>query len=109
MNIEQTAVILKLLGDKTRLTMIKVMSESEVCVCELVSLFDMSQPAISQHLKKLKDVGLVNEMRKGQWVFYSLNEKNEAYSLVQSILEKIPNQQNKLLDLETKGLRIICN
>lgn len=68
LDLETTANILKLLGDKTRLTMIKIMAEHECCVCEFVDLFEMSQPAISQHLRKLKDSGIVNEARRGQWV-----------------------------------------
>lgn len=69
LDLETTANILKLLGDKTRLTMVKIMSEHECCVCEFVDLFEMSQPAISQHLRKLKDSGIVNEERRGQWIF----------------------------------------
>ena len=61
-DIEKTAVILKLLGDKTRLTMVKMLDETnDYCVCEFVEIFKMSQPAISQHLRKLKDLGLVKE------------------------------------------------
>lgn len=69
LDIETAASILKLLGDKTRLTMIKLLSDHECCVCEFVALFQMTQPAVSQHLRKLKDSGLVKEARKGQWVF----------------------------------------
>ncbi len=52
---------LKLLGDKTRLSMLSLLKEREWCVCEFVELFDISQPAISQHLRKLKSKGLVKE------------------------------------------------
>ena len=69
LDIEPTANILKLLGDKTRLTMVKIMSEHECCVCEFVDLFDMSQPAISQHLRKLKDSGIVKEREEGNGFF----------------------------------------
>ena len=42
----------------------------EVCVCELVPLFDVSQPTLSHHLKKLRDAGLVASERRGLWAYY---------------------------------------
>lgn len=109
LEIEKTANILKLLGDKTRLAMVALMNpHNECCVCEFVEIFDMSQPAISQHLRKLRDVGLVKEKRSGQWIFYSLNTGHEAYPMIRSLLEHIPDQREKLEELEAKGLRIKC-
>ena len=81
---EKAAPILKLLGDKTRLTMVKMLDTNDYCVCEFVEIFKMSQPAISQHVRKLKDAGLVQETRKGQWIFYSLNKDSDYYPLIQS-------------------------
>nr|WP_100408204.1 metalloregulator ArsR/SmtB family transcription factor [Bacillus solitudinis] len=107
--IDQTAKILKLLGDKTRLTMVALMAEDECCVCEFVELFEMSQPSISQHLRKLRDVGLVVEERRGQWVFYRVNKTHEAYPIINSLLKHLPNQKNKLINLENRGLRVCCD
>jgi ArsR family transcriptional regulator, arsenate/arsenite/antimonite-responsive transcriptional repressor len=108
-DIEKTATILKLLGDKTRLAMVALMNPTnECCVCEFVEIFNMSQPSISQHLRKLRDVGLIKEKRQGQWIFYSLNTEHEAYSMIHSLLEHIPDQREKLDELEAKGLRIKC-
>lgn len=107
--IEKAATILKLLGDKTRLSMIKMLESNDACVCEFVALFEMSQPAISQHLRKLKDAGLVRESRKGQWIIYSLNKKSEYYTLVQSLLAHLPSQEGRLKKLEEQGLRISCD
>ncbi|PLR95509.1 ArsR/SmtB family transcription factor [Bacillus sp. T33-2] len=106
--IEQAAGILKLLGDKTRLTMIKLLDSHDCCVCEFVAMFNASQPAISQHLRKLKDAGLVGETRRGQWIIYSLNKQSEHYPMVQNILEHLPDQEYKLKELEKQGLRITC-
>ena len=107
--IEETALILKLLGDKTRLTMVGLLMVNDCCVCEFVELFNMSQPAISQHLRKLKDAGLVNEQRRGQWIFYSLNRENTYFPMVQDILKHVPDQKEKFIFLEQQGLRITCN
>ncbi|MCF2649709.1 ArsR/SmtB family transcription factor [Niallia circulans] len=106
--IEEVAVILKLLGDKTRLTMMKILDGGACCVCEFVEIFQMTQPAISQHLRRLKDMGLVQEEKKGQWVFYSINENNVYYPFVTQILNQLPSQKDKLEELEKQGKRISC-
>lgn len=108
MDIERITTILKLLGDKTRLSMISLLNQDECCVCELVEIFQMSQPSVSQHLRKLRDVGLVKEKRSGQWIFYSLNKEHEAYQMVAALLTHVPDQKIKLKELEVKGLRIKC-
>ncbi|MDO6450556.1 ArsR/SmtB family transcription factor [Oceanobacillus profundus] len=105
---EKAAVILKLMGDKTRLTMLKLIDNQACCVCEFVEIFQTSQPSISQHLRKLKDLGLVKEERKGQWIFYLVNKNNEYYSFIKPILDQLPNQDYKLNELEEKGTRISC-
>lgn len=107
--IEKMAVILKLLGDKTRLTMLLLLKKSDCCVCEFVEIFQMSQPSISQHIRKLKDANLVTETRKGQWIFYSLNRDYDYYSAVQSILDHLPDQEDKIIRLIEIGKKISCD
>src|SRR5699024_438378 len=105
---EKAALILKLLGDKTRLTALKLIENQACCVCEFVEILGVSQPSISQHLRKLKDLGLVEEERKGQWIFYSLNKSSEYYSFIKPLLDQLPNQEYKIKELEEKGKRISC-
>ena len=66
------ATVAKALGDPVRLTLIDVLRKhaGKVCVCELVPLFDLSQPTISHHLKVLRDAGLVASERQGLWAYY---------------------------------------
>lgn len=97
---------LKLLGDKTRLTMLTLLKEREWCVCEFVDIFDMSQPAISQHLRKLKSQGIVNEARRGQWVYYSLNVDDKPY--IQAVLNEMPGSQEVLSSMN-KEVNCNCN
>ncbi|WNS75710.1 metalloregulator ArsR/SmtB family transcription factor [Bacillus sp. DTU_2020_1000418_1_SI_GHA_SEK_038] len=106
--IEKAATVLKLLGDKTRLTMIKILDSHDCCVCEFVEIFKASQPSISQHVRKLKDAGIVGETRRGQWNIYSLNKDSEYYPLIKKMLEHLPSQDFKLQELEEQGLRISC-
>lgn len=107
-DVEKASAILKLLGDRTRLTMIKLLDSNDCCVCEFVEIFKMSQPAISQHLRKLKDSEIVQEARRGQWIIYSLNKKSDYYPFIKEILGFLPDQDYKIKELEAQGLRISC-
>jgi len=66
------AEVAKALGDPIRLQLVDVLRKHAglVCVCELVPLFDISQPTLSHHLKKLRNAGIVDSERKGLWAYY---------------------------------------
>jgi len=66
--------VFKVLGDPTRLKIVQMLAENgEVCVCKIVDELGMNQPAISQHMAKLKQVKLLHSRKDGQWIHYSLN------------------------------------
>ena len=69
---ERMAAIAKALGDPIRLQLVDVLRKhaGKVCVCELVPLFDLSQPTVSHHLKVLREAGIVDSERKGLWAYY---------------------------------------
>lgn len=108
MELDRAATSLKLLGDKTRLTMVSILKQRECCVCEFQEVFDMSQPSISQHLRKLKDAGIVNETRKGQWVYYSLNHQGDLFELIDDILKYAPDQSEKIKQIEKSNATLRC-
>src|ERR1700754_3701965 len=66
------ASIAKALGDPVRLQLVDVLRKhaGKVCVCELVPLFDISQPPLSHHLKKLREGGIVASERRCLWPYY---------------------------------------
>jgi DNA-binding transcriptional ArsR family regulator len=66
---------LKILADETRLKIIMMLSQRDLCVCEIMDNLGMSQPAVSHHLRILKKSGLVRDDKDGRWVFYSLDKK----------------------------------
>lgn len=72
--IETTAKVFKALGDPTRLKIVKLLSLRELCICELVATLDMSQPRISQHVKVLRQAGIVVERRHRQNSYLKINE-----------------------------------
>jgi len=60
------------LGDKTRLRLLNLMSEHEVCVCYLVEILKTPQPKISRHLAYLRSAGIVAARREGKWMHYRI-------------------------------------
>lgn len=71
--IKRIETLFKALGEATRLKIVKLVADQELCVCELVAILNMSQPRVSQHLKVLKNAGIVNERKDRQRSFFSLN------------------------------------
>lgn len=65
---------LKAMADKNRLTLLSCMKNGEVCVCDFMEVLGISQPAVSQQLKKLKDAGIITERKEGTWKYYRLAE-----------------------------------
>lgn len=104
---ENLAEIYKALADKTRLHMLALLAHDELCVCEFVPLLDMSQPSVSQHLRKLKQAGLVKERKTAQWVFYSLNGSH--FPMLKDIVSSLPDVTAEIEQLKSKGLRVQCN
>ena len=72
---ERMASVAKALGDPIRMQLIDVLRKhaGKVCVCELVPLFDLSQPTVSHHLKVLREAGIVGSERRGLWAYYYVN------------------------------------
>src|ERR1700681_586189 len=66
------ASVAKALGDPIRLQLVDVLRThaGKVCVCELVPLFELSQPTVSHHLKVLREAGIVGSERQGLWAYY---------------------------------------
>jgi ArsR family transcriptional regulator len=72
--------LFKALADTTRLRMLMLLlSEGELCVCELTHALDEIQPKISRHLAQLRESGLVLDRRNGQWIYYRINPDLPAW------------------------------
>ncbi len=64
----------KCLADDTRLKSVMLIHrEKELCVCELTEALQVSQPKVSRHLAQLRECGLLEDRREGQWIFYSIS------------------------------------
>lgn len=67
--------LFRALSDRTRIRIVKLLEEGELCVCHLMEVLEMSQSRISRHVGILKSAGLVNDRREGRWVYYSLSQE----------------------------------
>lgn len=70
------AGMFKVLSDPTRLKIINALMLSEMCVCDISALLGMSQPAISHHLKSLRQTRLIKYRREGKIAYYSLDDEH---------------------------------
>ena len=72
--------LFKALADRTRLRLISLIGDSEVCVCFLVVILKISQPKISRHLAYLRRAGIVRSRRDGKWMHYRLAEPPDEHA-----------------------------
>lgn len=70
--LQDLAEFFKIFGDATRIKMLYILFQSEMCVCDIANILDMTQSAISHQLRTLKQMKLVTNRRDGKTVFYSL-------------------------------------
>jgi ArsR family transcriptional regulator len=66
--------ILKALADETRLNIVRLLMSGEICVCEISSSTRKRQPTVSQHLRVLKEAGLIESKQKGLNIYYKLKD-----------------------------------
>lgn len=93
----QMSSVLSLAGNDVRLKILYLLEEEkELCPCDLSDILDMSIPAISQHLRKMKDGGMIKGRKEGQTIFYSL--KPEHLKMLRSLFKYI-NELNTKLEL----------
>jgi len=83
----------KALSDETRLKVIDMLSCGEMCACEILEAFSISQSTLSYHMKTLVDSGLVNSVRDGAWMRYTLNKEN-TYAVLGFFTNIINNKED---------------
>jgi ArsR family transcriptional regulator len=113
---DELITIFKALSDETRLRVIKLLEEGELCVCDITAALDMSQPKVSFHLSTLKDAGFIRDRKQGKWIHYSLNESDLfRRMLMVSVCEKadgaLVGEDKKRLSryLKTKKMSMECS
>jgi ArsR family transcriptional regulator len=74
----QLTSIYKTLSDETRLRILMLLYQEDLCVCQLSGILDASQPKISKNLSKLRDMNFVVDTRRDKFVYYALNKEQSA-------------------------------
>lgn len=75
---ELLAETFRALSDPTRIRMVSLLADAELCVCDLAAALGMSQSAVSHQLRTLRDLRLVRRRREGRQIFYALNDDHVA-------------------------------
>ncbi len=90
----QLAQVLSLAGNEVRLKILYLLEEEiELCVCDISDILGMSIPAVSQHLRKLKDANVIKFRKSGQTIFYSM--KQEHLPIIKPLFEHISHKDIK--------------
>jgi ArsR family transcriptional regulator len=85
--------IFKALSEETRLRILKLLEDGELCVCDIVAALNMVQPKVSFHLAALKEAGLIKDRKQGKWTHYRLDDSDFFRRfLLLSVLERIPKE-----------------
>ena len=101
-NEDNIAFLFKALADRTRLRLINLIGEDEVCVCFFVEVLKINQPKISRHLAYLRRAGLVAARREGKWMHYRLTmpQNTHAASILQGTIKTLKQDKQMLRDWE---------
>jgi ArsR family transcriptional regulator, arsenate/arsenite/antimonite-responsive transcriptional repressor len=86
----------KMLSDETRLRILVLLHHKKLCVCQLCGIMDESQPKISKHLAKMRDMGFVKDERAEQFIYYRLNFDNDVYENILADIVKNINNNTQL-------------
>lgn len=92
--------MLKALSDETRLQIVEMLSCGEMCACNILESFHITQPTLSYHMKILTDCSLVNSRRDGSWINYSANTKQ--VTTIIEFLDRISNGQQTCICKDTR-------
>ena len=90
------------LGDKTRLRLLNLMREDEVCVCFFTEVLGESQPKVSRHLASLRNAGIVEARRDGKWMHYRIAEPANRFAaqVLRDTLDWLESQDEMKQDYE---------
>ena len=86
-DVRPTGGLLKALADDTRLRIVALLSEGELCVCHIAEALELGQPNVSQHLTVLRREGIVASRREGSWIYCRLDLQDPARAqIVKAVL-----------------------
>jgi ArsR family transcriptional regulator len=91
----------KMLSDETRVRILVLLYHKKLCVCQMCGIMNETQPKISKHLAKLRDMGFVKDERKEQFIYYYLNLSDKIFeSVIKDIVENIEKYETLKRDVQ---------
>lgn len=107
-NLSEMENLYMALSDQTRLRLLNLMREDEICVCFFTEVLDESQPKISRHLAYLRKAELVETRREGKWMHYRIKFPENAFAreVLYDTLEWLKSQED--MQIEYEGLIDAC-
>ena len=99
------ATYLKTLGHPDRLRILALLSQGELTVSELVQILGLSQPRVTQYIKSLEQVGIVERMREGSWVFSRLRRGQDTNAAILTATLSVLSHENKQLMVDKTSLK----
>lgn len=104
MDFKKASALCKALSDENRMKIVHILSCGELCACDILEYFDLSQPTLSHHLKILVDAGLVVARIEGKWTHYSLS--SEAFDRFERFIHDASHANEQCL-CKKKKRRVI--
>lgn len=95
--------VLKSLSDETRLRILNLLYEKELCVCHIMETLQISQTKASRHLIYLKNAGLVKDQKHAQWAYYSICKDNLMKFIHSLVYDNLRNMEPYKTDMENLG------
>lgn len=110
---ELTLTIFKALSEESRLRILSVIMEREMCVCEIEVCLNMTQSNASRHLAVLKNCGILDNYKVGQWTYYKISDTfiynhKELFQYLKLKLPEIPTYQIDMREYEKCNKQDIC-
>ena len=99
----ELVALFKALGDGTRLEIFRLIASQSapICVCDITERFSVSQPTISHHLKVLREAGLIDVSRRGNWAYYAPDR--HGLDLLSGLAGRMELPDHLAVDIETRG------
>jgi len=87
-SLRRAAEVFRVLSDFENLRILMLLKKREMCVCELMVALNMKQPAVSYHLRLLREKGLIKSIRRGKWIFYSIADR-KLLKVIEKVIENV--------------------
>lgn len=103
---EKITGILKALSDETRLRILNLLYQQELCVCDIVETLGITQAKASRHLIYMKNAGFLKDRKQAQWVYYALQQDHQLKFMDHLVYDQLRNMPVCKADLEMLHARL---